>query len=336
MNMFVRLFLSFTVLALLLNGCSGSSSNNPVNVEPATGSVTGIIADANNHNPISGVVVSIDEVSFTTSIDGQFILKNIPAGEHNLLAARNQYETYSSTIRIKSDSTLVFDLLLTKTGSNLGSISGMVIPNQKDFHDVTISVKTSTMQQTIVNNDGMFVVNDVLPGTQTVTITPSTNFLPEQITGITVDAGQNTDIRTIQLKYKYAVTVISDTRTIKRNDGAPSIEALIGPPDGKEISIDMIDDGTVIIDMGVDNAIVDRPGYDIKIHGEYEELFDVYIATSLTGPWSPLPKASRNGADAGKYDIGYTNLSQARYVMIGNRSHGTGGDCFVDAVELLH
>jgi hypothetical protein len=63
--------------------------------------------------PISGVVVTCDSLTSTTSIDGRYEIRSIPAGNHTIQASKSDYEPYSQTVDVLGEKSTNVDIPMT-------------------------------------------------------------------------------------------------------------------------------------------------------------------------------------------------------------------------------
>lgn len=106
--------LLFWIFALLLSivfiGCEntgGSGSSGP-----ESGAVSGHVYLEGTFKPITNVVVSCAGIADTTQKSGHYLITNIPAGSRTITAINSHYESYSTTIIVRSDETSTFDIFL--------------------------------------------------------------------------------------------------------------------------------------------------------------------------------------------------------------------------------
>lgn len=103
--------------------------------EPKTGSLNGIVKNHTTQIALSGVIVNCAGIITTTTIDGKYLLQEIPTGRHPLVAEKTGYERFSQTISITSEMSS-YDILLTQLTSSVnGSVknkdTGAPIPGVK-------------------------------------------------------------------------------------------------------------------------------------------------------------------------------------------------------------
>ncbi len=97
----ISLSLFLLVLSpLFLGGCGGSGMSG-VNTVP-TGSLNGVITDANSKAPVAGVTISVygDNIGTTTLSNGQYTIPYIPAGSQIITFRKSGYQTKSITVSV--------------------------------------------------------------------------------------------------------------------------------------------------------------------------------------------------------------------------------------------
>jgi len=85
-------------------------------------SVSGKVTDTENDQPMPMVAVGIEELNLwtVTSLEGNFVLKNVPAGKHVVLARCLGYNTKKTEVDVTEETTL--DIGLTPTSLALGEV----------------------------------------------------------------------------------------------------------------------------------------------------------------------------------------------------------------------
>jgi len=116
--------------ALSMIGCANDSSSptKPL-TQPTYGTVEGTVYFAGSSSTVPGVTVSCGDVNATTTIDGKFLLKNVPSGYQLLKANKGDFNSYSRSIEVVENTTVRYDIEMT-AASTSKSIRGTVY--QKD------------------------------------------------------------------------------------------------------------------------------------------------------------------------------------------------------------
>jgi len=97
---------------------------------PTTGTIAGITYDASNSQPLSGVAITTEPITFskTTDSNGSFKIEDVKPGDYTLQASKTGYETNFTTIKVVAGGTASADLKLTPIAPKLS-----VTPTSLDF-----------------------------------------------------------------------------------------------------------------------------------------------------------------------------------------------------------
>ncbi|MDD5773061.1 MAG: carboxypeptidase-like regulatory domain-containing protein [bacterium] len=90
------------------------SGGNPVIDSSNIGNVEGIVKDISTGNPITGVIVKIDDLIASTDLNGIYSIKNIGAGDRLITAEKTGYQFYSNTVRVGKGSTTAHNIQMLK------------------------------------------------------------------------------------------------------------------------------------------------------------------------------------------------------------------------------
>jgi len=91
-----------------------------------TSSIKGYVYFSGTTVPISGVVVSIDDKTFTTGNDGYYIISGIKPGSKELLATKENYDTYRKSITIEEGKTISLSIEMT-SGYYTHTLAGRIV-----------------------------------------------------------------------------------------------------------------------------------------------------------------------------------------------------------------
>lgn len=158
-------FLSAAVLslALAINGCS-KSVDSPAGSGTRTWTIAGQTNTLGAIAPLPGVTVSCAGVSAMSGPDGAYELRNVPEGTFAISASKSDYDTYTSSIDVKSD--VHHYIFMTFDGTDVsGSVSNAIdgpIPGAK------VSLRGLV---TITDAAGRYEMNSVRHGTDTLFVT---------------------------------------------------------------------------------------------------------------------------------------------------------------------
>ena len=149
-----KLFLlMLPLLAVLFTACP----SDPVDT---TGSISGIIRDALNSNPLQGAIVTLSPSgqSTTTGTDGRYQFSNVEMGDYEVNVARTDYKPDSKRTTVQVGQNSVVDFVLGRANSSLE-----VTPKTLDFGktntNLNINIKNAgqaTMTWEITENESWF------------------------------------------------------------------------------------------------------------------------------------------------------------------------------------
>jgi hypothetical protein len=131
---------------ILLAGCNSNKDNGTGNGD--TGSLEGVVLDAQTSMKISGASVNCGGQSTTSGADGSYTLLNIPVGSQTLTAGKTGYAGYSRQVTIPSPDPV--DIYMTP-----GSVSG----TNKVRLDCPVTIATPQVDTTIRLD--VYITNDV-------------------------------------------------------------------------------------------------------------------------------------------------------------------------------
>jgi hypothetical protein len=252
-----------------------------------TGTIRGVVTDANTQQPLSGVAVSVSGgATVLTDGTGTYQIDAVPAGTVLVQAQLNGYNTASGSTTLSAGSVLVFSPTLSAL-LRVGEIQGTVV------HGVTgaplvgaaINVSGSTVASAVTDGSGQYRIQGLNPGAigvqvgltgfdnvtvagtvlAGITITFSPALYPSNTTppgantsgvkGTVLDAGTNRPIAGAQINATFDGTAVS---TITNAAGGFEINGLNAA--GGDLlftaagyvgaSIDVVLQPTSVLDMG--------------------------------------------------------------------------------------
>jgi len=106
--------LILTTLLALGNGCSDP-------LPPELGGIAGTVTDAEDDAPIVGASVTAGGSSTTTSVDGRFVVSNIPVGNYSMDVEAADYIGVASTVSIAANAQTKRDVALPRDCLGPGS-----------------------------------------------------------------------------------------------------------------------------------------------------------------------------------------------------------------------
>ncbi|MEX0944297.1 MAG: TonB-dependent receptor [Balneolaceae bacterium] len=119
-----------------------------------SGIITGIILDAENDEPVAHAYIHIEELNRFTYSDrnGQFVIRNLPQGNYNLLIHRLGYSSQSISFNIQTDDEKEISIRLTPTvltGGSLVVISESDGLRGSNLEHASIKLTGSTLRRNI-------------------------------------------------------------------------------------------------------------------------------------------------------------------------------------------
>jgi hypothetical protein len=89
-------------------------------VSGPTGTLTGLITNAQNAQPIAGATVSVGGVSATTAANGQFTIASAPAGTRTVTTSATGFTSRTDTVTITAGASTTFNASLVPTSVGTG------------------------------------------------------------------------------------------------------------------------------------------------------------------------------------------------------------------------
>jgi len=140
-------------------------STNLINAQ--TAHITGTVLDADNKEPLGGVVVHYDKTKgIVTDEAGKFVI-DIPAGVHELIMNNDGYRNDKRSITVDKDTTMVIDVLLRPAALQLHQVES-VSQYRKNSSKETISTQVITADQ--IQNTNATDLGDVVSRTPGVLV----------------------------------------------------------------------------------------------------------------------------------------------------------------------
>jgi hypothetical protein len=168
-----------------VNLTSGTTTANVVIVGGVPTTISGTVTNASNSSQgIVGASIFLDGVDTfqDTSVGGSYILTNVPAGSHNVMAVANGYTNGTVNVTVSAGTTATANIVLTPaSGSCVGDLNGDGNVNSLDFVIFAAAYGTHTGDASFnaaadLNHDGNvnsldFVIFAANYGTNTSTCT---------------------------------------------------------------------------------------------------------------------------------------------------------------------
>jgi hypothetical protein len=137
--------------------------------EPDVVTLTGTVLDAFTGEPLTGVVVSMNDLGLRvlTDEEGNFILEGVPLGVHELALRKEGYEGPSGRLSVDKGGEMVFRLnpLGGVTASDMSRIQGIVRDRERGGGVADASVSLPELRLTrVTDENGRFLFENVPPG----------------------------------------------------------------------------------------------------------------------------------------------------------------------------
>lgn len=206
-------------LALALMACT--SSDNPSDPGPTTGTIAGLVTDALTGQPLAGatVVTSPATATVTTNAQGAYSIPNVPTGSYSVTASHAGYNANSTTAVAVASLTVTVNLALTPQG---GSIAGIVTDASNGQPIAGASVTTQPPTSSVTTNaQGGYSIPGIPGGTYTVTATRSGYASNSATVGVTVGGTATANLALVPLPGTLS-GVVTDAST-----GAPIANATV-------------------------------------------------------------------------------------------------------------
>jgi hypothetical protein len=153
-----------------------------------TGTITGVVKNSANNQPVSGVTVTVAGTNLSTSSggDGSYTLSNVPAGAQTLNASKSGFRTATVPVTVTAGQSLTQDISLAP---GAGTVTGTVrnAANGQALSGATITVAGTNLSATS-GADGGYTIPNVPAGAQTLNASAN-GFIATQVQ-VTVTDGQ--------------------------------------------------------------------------------------------------------------------------------------------------
>ncbi len=132
-----------SLLAIILTLVAGRASAQE------TGEIRGIVTDAADSSPIIGANVSIPDLKIgaTTNLNGEFVIRKVPVGTHNVVARYVGYKPQTKSVEVSAGTaaSVSFSLVQSAAQANEIVVTGQGVATQK--RQLTSSVETISQKQ---------------------------------------------------------------------------------------------------------------------------------------------------------------------------------------------
>lgn len=161
------LFSFLVIVTFIVAGCENEKDSPTKPLTPSNyGVIEGTVYFLGTSSTIPGVLVTCGDVSATTSEDGTFILRNVPAGFQILKASKNDFNPYARNVDVVENTTTRYDIEMTAASTNK-SIRGTVYQkdNLQPISNVRVILVTDT---TFTDAFGKYQLPIVSQGLKTI------------------------------------------------------------------------------------------------------------------------------------------------------------------------
>jgi hypothetical protein len=160
----------------------------PENTGATTGTITGIVKNAANNQPVSGTAITVTgtNLSTTSGGDGSYTLINVPVGAQTLNASKSGFRSATAQVTVTAGQTVTQDISLNP---GAGTVTGIVrnAATGQPLSGATITVAGTNIAATS-GGDGSYTLANVPAGAQTVNAS-ATGFIATTLP-VTVTDGQ--------------------------------------------------------------------------------------------------------------------------------------------------
>jgi hypothetical protein len=173
-----------------------------------TGTITGTVTSSSG-TALSGATVSTGSVSTTTAANGSYTLANVSAGTQTVTASLSGYQSSTQSVSVTAGGTSTANFSLTPATSSPGTVTGKVT---NIGNGMVLSGASVTWNGTAVssNSSGIYTINNVTTGTQTLTAS-ATGYLPRTLTVTVTSGGTSTLNFPLATAGKISVKAVSAT-----------------------------------------------------------------------------------------------------------------------------
>lgn len=171
----------------------------PLTSNPSVGVMKGTVTDADNGQPLEGVTIAVAGAftgSTATGTDGGFLIGNITPGFITFTASKPGYYSLNGSLTVTAGEVSFFDFQMTPLPKP-GALRGKVFDAAAKTPIKGAVVSLSGGSQTTTDEQGVFTISGVVPGTHQVNIS-FFGYLSQKYQ-IIIMGGSTTDMQTIFL-----------------------------------------------------------------------------------------------------------------------------------------
>jgi len=167
-------------------------------LDPAGGTIAGVVTDASSGNPISAASIQVFQgptlvVSVLTDPDGSYSVSDIAPGSYSVVAsADNHQDKVLGAIVLSNATTTVNFALDPSPGSIAGNVTDAVTTNPIAGVSIQIFDGPTLIADTLTDPNGDYLVTDLAPGSYAVNATKAG--YQTQVIGATVASNSTTTV----------------------------------------------------------------------------------------------------------------------------------------------
>jgi len=250
----------------------------PLTSNPSVGVMKGTVTDADKGQPLEGVTIAVTGAftgSAATGTDGVFVIGDITPGSITFTASKPGYYLLNGSLTITAGEVSFFDFQMTPLPQP-GALRGKVFDAAANTPIKGAVVSISGGSQTTTDEQGVFTISGVVPGTHQVNISAS-GYLSQKYQILITDRS-TTDMQTIFLSQTATSTTVTG-RVTDASTGNPISNAdviIVGTT--KAAKTDSSGAYTLSgINLLEFNLKASAAGYDTRFNGVNTEAYGQYV-----------------------------------------------------------
>ena len=266
-----------TVSANIPGGSTLDLGVLPLASNPTVGVMKGTVTDADTGQPLEGVTITLTgsySGSAETGTDGGFVINDITPGSITFTASKQGYYSLNGSSTINAGEVTIFNFQMTPLAQP-GTLTGKVFDAAANTPINGAVVFISGGPETTTDEQGVFTISDVVPGTREVNI--SASGYQSQKYWIVI-SGSTTDMQTIFLSPVLTSTTVTGIVT-DASTGNPISNADIVIV-GTSIAAKTDSSGSYTL-SGINllefNLKASAAGYDTRFNGMHTEAYGQYM-----------------------------------------------------------
>lgn len=235
-------------------------------LEPiTTGTVRGIVRNADGGQPLPGAIVTIGDLSARSNAEGRFEIENVPAGDSPVRASLKLFEPGESTVSLEAAG--VADTELRLTPITYGTVSGTVV-NAETGEPLENAVVSAGGQSGRTNAVGEFELQRVPAGDISVLASKAVHIDDAKAFLLDAGASEMVTLRLQPITWGIVTGVVTDAETGQplanaevvvgargvRTDSAGSFRAEKVPAGSLRIAVKLpaYEEGSVTVELNAD------------------------------------------------------------------------------------